>query len=135
MYKLLLVVVLVATPAAAADSITGKWRTEDKDAIVEIAPCGKSLCGRIVKFLVPPPDGPGQKDINNPDKAKRDRPLLGLDILHGFAEDGDLWRGQIYDPRKGKTYRSVVRRGSSDLLEVKGCVGPFCQTQEWRRAK
>ena len=126
---------LWAAPAYAADPITGKWVTEDGDAVVTIGKCGSSYCGRISKFLVTPPDGADQRDTENPDPKKRSRKLMGLPVLFGFSEDGDEWRGRIYDPKSGKDYRSVVRRKSASVLEVKGCIGPFCQTQTWRRAR
>ena len=123
-------------PAAfAAEPITGRWVTAEKDAVIVIAPCGKALCGTIERFLVAPPQGNDQRDINNPDAAKRKRKLLATTpILSAFTQESDLWRGQIYDPKSGKTYRSVVRRKGPNVLEVKGCIGPFCQTQVWRRA-
>ena len=123
----------LAVPASAAEPIAGRWYTAEKDAVVAIAPCGKTLCGRIEKFLVAPPQGNDQRDVNNPDPAKRQRRLLGTAILSSFTQDGDVWRGQIYDPKSGKSYRSVLRRKGPSTLEVKGCVGPFCQTQEWKR--
>lgn len=123
-----------SSPALAAEPITGRWMTEDKDAVVTIAKCGSSYCGRISKFLVPPPQGVDQRDTRNPDPAKRSRKLMGLPVLFSFAEDGDLWRGRIYDPKSGKDYRSVVRRQSASRLEVKGCLGPICRTQNWTRA-
>ena len=123
-------------PAAfAAEPITGRWVTAEQDAVIVIAPCGKALCGTIERFLVAPPQGNDQRDINNPDAAKRKRRLLATTpILSAFTQESDLWRGQIYDPKSGKTYRSVVRRKGPNVLEVKGCIGPFCQTQVWRRA-
>jgi uncharacterized protein (DUF2147 family) len=123
-------------PAAfAAEPITGRWVTAEKDAVIVIAPCGKALCGTIERFLVAPPQGNDQRDINNPDAAKRKRRLLAATpILSAFTQESDLWRGQIYDPKSGKTYRSVVRRKGPNVLEVKGCVGPFCQTQLWRKS-
>lgn len=126
--------VMAAAPALAADAVAGRWVTAEKDGVILIAPCGKALCGTIDRFLVPPPEGVGQRDVNNPDAKLRSRKLLGLPILSGFTADGDLWRGRIYDPKSGKTYRSVIRRKGPNVLEVKGCVGPFCQTQEWRKA-
>ena len=128
------VAMALAVPASAANPITGRWITEDRDAVITIAPCGASLCGKISKFLVAPPQGVDQRDINNPDKAKRSRKLLGTPVLTSFSEDGDLWRGRIYDPKSGKDYRSVIRRTSASKLEVQGCIGPFCQTQNWTRA-
>ena len=121
--------------AHAADPITGRWITEDRDAVITIGPCGSSTCGRISEFLVPPPDGPDQRDIYNPDPAKKKRRLKGLAVLSGFAEEDTLWRGRIYDPKTGKSYRSVVRRKGANAIEVKGCISIFCQTQIWRKAK
>lgn len=123
------------SPAQAADAIGGRWITQDKDAVIEIKPCGASTCGTIARFLVAPPDGLDQRDINNPNAKLRQRKLLGLPILTQFKEEETLWRGQIYDPNSGKSYRSVIRRKGPNVLEVKGCIGPFCQTQIWRRAK
>lgn len=125
---------LTAGPALAAAPIAGNWITEEKDAVVAVGRCGQSLCGKISRFLKPPPEGAGQRDVNNPDPAKRSRRILGLPVLTSFSEDGDVWRGRIYDPKSGKDYRSVVRRLSSGKLEVKGCLGPFCQTQVWTKA-
>ncbi|MBO81122.1 DUF2147 domain-containing protein [Citromicrobium bathyomarinum] len=123
----------LAVPALAADPISGRWVTQEKNAIVTIGQCGSSVCGKISKFLETPPDGANQRDVNNPDKSLRSRKLMGLPVLTDLREDGDLWRGDIYDPEAGKTYRSVIRRKGANRLEVKGCVGPFCQTQIWTR--
>ena len=123
-----------ASPALAANSILGDWVTQDRDAIVRIAKCGKTVCGRIQKFLVTPPNGAGQKDIHNPDKTKRDRTVLGMAILTGFTPDGDIWRGKVYDPKTGKTYRSEVNLNSANSLKMKGCVAFICQGQNWTRA-
>ena len=121
--------------ASAADAINGRWITEDRDAVIEIKQCGATTSGRIARFLVTPPDGLDQRDINNPNTRLRQRKLLGLPILTQFKEEETLWRGQIYDPNTGKSYRSVIRRKGPNVLEVKGCIGPFCQTQVWRKAR
>ena len=124
---------LIAGPAFAAEPITGKWKTQEGDSIVTISRCGQTYCGRLTRYLVMPEGGVDQRDVNNPDPAKRKRKVLGTALLIGFTQDGDEWRGRIYDPRNGKNYRSVLRRKNAGTLEVKGCVGPFCQTQNWTR--
>jgi len=124
-----------ATPALAADPIQGDWVTEERDAIIRISQCGKTVCGRIHKYLVTPPNGAGQKDVNNPDKSLRNRTLLGMAILTGFKPDDDIWRGRVYDPKSGKTYRSEVSLQSSNRLKMKGCIAFICQGQNWTRAK
>ncbi len=124
-----------AAPAfAVAEPITGRWVTAEKDAVVSIARCGKALCGRIERFLVAPPQGNEQRDVNNSDPAKRNRKLLGTAILTGLVATGDAWHGEVYDPKNGKTYTAKVRRKPDGTLEMKGCVGPFCQAQVWKRA-
>jgi uncharacterized protein (DUF2147 family) len=128
-------VLLAAVPAGAAAPVTGRWVTQSKDGVVEIYECGASICGKIAKFLVMPPAGAGAKDINNPNKSLRGRTILGMNILTGFKAVGDEWKGQIYDPKSGKTYRSVVYKGKSGNLVVKGCIGPFCQAQTWTPAR
>jgi uncharacterized protein (DUF2147 family) len=134
-YTALVATVLLSVSAQAAAPVTGRWVTESKDGVVEIYQCGTTICGKLAKFLVPPPNGVGQKDTNNPDKALRSRTLLGLNILTGFKAVGDEWKGRIYDPKSGKTYRSVVYKGKSGNLVVKGCIGPFCQAQTWTPAR
>lgn len=125
---------LAASPVAAAEPVSGSWVTATRDGIVRIGPCGTEVCGRLAKFLVPPPQGIDQRDVNNPETALRSRKLLGLPVLTGFKQDGALWRGTIYDPKSGKSYRSILRRRDAETLEVKGCIGPFCQTQVWRKS-
>lgn len=125
---------VAASPAQAADPIAGRWVTAEKDAVIAIRKCGKSLCGTIERFLIAPKGGNDQRDINNSDPAKRQRKLIGTAILTGLNADGDAWRGQVYDPKTGRTYTSEVRRKGDGVLEVKGCFGPICQTQTWRKA-
>ncbi|GAA0463432.1 DUF2147 domain-containing protein [Parasphingorhabdus litoris] len=126
---------LMTTPALASGSINGNWVTQDGDAIVKIGKCGNTVCGRLHKYLVTPPNGVNQKDINNPDKKLRNRKLLGIAVLSGFKPDGKVWRGRIYDPKTGKSYRSEVSLRSPSKLKVKGCIAFFCQGQNWTRAK
>lgn len=134
-FATLAVATLSSASVQAAAPVTGRWVTQSKDGVVEIYECGAAICGRLSKFLVPPPNGIGQKDVNNPDKALRNRTLLGLNILTGFKPAGNEWKGQIYDPKSGKTYRSIVYKGKSGNLVVKGCIGPFCQAQSWTPAR
>jgi uncharacterized protein (DUF2147 family) len=126
---------LLPLSAQAASPITGRWVTQSKDGVVEVYSCGENICGKLSKFLVNPPAGPGARDINNPDNALRSRTILGMNVLTGFKAAGDEWKGQIYDPKSGKTYRSIVYKGKSGNLVVKGCIGPFCQAQTWTPAR
>ena len=119
-----------AAPGMASIPITGKWMTVGKDSVVEIAPCGAKLCGKIAKLLRPVEGGP-PTDRNNPNAALKSRPLLGLPILVDFTDNGPAWGGTIYDPRSGKSYRSKVARNPDGTLKVQGCIAFLCQTQTW----
>lgn len=126
----------LAAPASAAPptSPAGRWLTEDGKAIVEIMPCGAALCGAILRILKPDPVAP-KTDVNNPDPRLRQRPTGDLTILSGFVPDRSRWRGEVYDPRSGRTYKSFVEVRSDDTLALTGCVWMLCQTQHWRRMR
>ncbi len=123
-----------AGTAHAAQPIAGRWITQDGGAIVQIGPCGDTTCGKIATVLKARP-GAAATDVNNPDAALRARPIVGLPILSGFSDAGDDWRGRIYDPRNGKSYKSIVSRAKDGTLQVKGCISFICQTQVWKPVK
>ena len=126
--------VVCAIPAAAAPtSPVGRWLTEGDQAIVESAPCEAALCGTIYKVMKADPKTP-KTDINNPDPRLRQRPTGSLRMLTGFTPDGSRWRGNVYDPRSGRTYKSFLEVRSEGTLALTGCVWKLCQTQSWRRA-
>lgn len=136
-YVFLLASLALPAMASAAAPITGRWLTDGGKAVVAIAPCaaggGGQLCGRVERVLKAPPGASG-RDSNNPDAALRTRPMVGVPILSGFADAGSDWRGRIYNPEDGKSYKSIVTRERDGSLKVKGCISFFCKTQRWTRA-
>ena len=52
-------ILMLPLSAQAASPITGRWVTQSKDGVVEVYPCGENICGKLSKFLVNPPAGPG----------------------------------------------------------------------------
>ncbi len=131
---LLALAVLCAVPAHAAAPVSGSYVTEDGKAVVTIGKCGGAVCGKISKILAPTPKGP-PVDERNPNKALRNRPILGLTILTSFREAGDEWKGKIYSPEEGKTYQSKLQKLKDGRLKVQGCVLVFCKTQYWKPAR
>ena len=121
--------------AAAAPSVAGRWLTDDGKAIVEIAACGRQMCGRIARVLDTGPDVPAT-DINNPDSRRRTRPLVGLPILWGFDRGEAAWEGgQAYDPKTGNSYDARLRLNADGSLRVTGCVLVVCRSKRWTRAR
>ncbi len=124
---------LLSVPAFAATPIAGRYVTEDGSGVIEIGRCGATLCGKLVRILKAEPNAP-KADVNNSDPALRSRPILGMPILSGFSDAGKDWRGRIYDPRNGKTYKSIVSKNGDGTLKVQGCIAFLCQTQTWKPA-
>ena len=127
----------VAAPAFAED-IRGLW--DAGESHVEIYSCGELLCGRIAKLDEPlDEDGNEKLDDNNPEPSLRSRPLLGLDLIAGFARAGKRkWEdGTIYDPRDGKTYKCVMKLQRDGTLKVRGYIGvPLLgKTVKWTRVE
>ncbi|KQT31769.1 hypothetical protein ASG29_07590 [Sphingomonas sp. Leaf412] len=131
---LLAAALLFPAAAQAATPISGRWLTEDGSGVVTIGPCGATTCGRLTQILKSQPNAP-KTDVANSNPALRSRPIQGIAILSGFADKGKDWRGTIYDPRNGKSYKSIVARSPDGSLAVKGCIAFFCQTQRWTPAR
>ena len=73
-------------------------------------------------------------DRKNPDHSQRTNTLVGTRLLYNFTEKKGRWRkGRIYNPENGKSYAASLKLETPTTLEVKGCIGPFCQKQEWVR--
>ncbi|TCM16425.1 uncharacterized protein (DUF2147 family) [Novosphingobium sp. PhB165] len=118
---------------AAQTGVYGRWLTDDGAGVVEIAPCGSALCGKLVAVL--DPKAPAH-DINNPDPARRALPLVGVSILTGLVRSGDGWSGgQAYDPKAGRTYRASIHLAQDGRLDVTGCLLFACRTKHWTRFK
>ena len=140
----LIAATLLAAPALAHDNeaehmtdVHGLWLTQDANATVRIGPCADAPdtpCGVVASADIP--EGEPTTDVNNRDESLRGQPIIGLTMLDGFEWSRGKWRkGRIYNPEDGKSYKSSmeVEDDAPDILKVKGCIGPLCQTQRWTR--
>ena len=121
-----------------ADDIIGIWVTGGKEpSKIQIYKSGENYYGKIIWLKNPTENGKQRTDGNNPDKAKRNGPIIGLVILNGFEFDNDEeWKGgDIYDPESGKTYSSYLYLKNKNILKVRGYVGVslFGRTETWTR--
>jgi len=120
--------------SAMAAEPTGTWLTQNADARIRVAHCGKALCGTVVwlKDAIDPATGKPPVDAKNPDARKRNRKILGLRIFAMTADGQGDWSGAIYNSDDGQTYAGkLVLRGVQ--LEVHGCAGALCGSETWRR--
>lgn len=123
--------------ALAADP-AGNWLTQTGTSRIRVADCGGALCGTIVWLKEPNEDGKPKTDKNNSDASKRDRPLIGVQIVLGMKPAGaDKWTGQVYNAEDGKTYSGNLTYAGGDTLQLQGCAlgGLVCKSQTWTRAK
>lgn len=123
----------------AQDAIERLWYNHEKTAKIQVfkATDGKYY-GKIVWLKEPNRDGKPKTDKNNPDKAKQNNPIIGLQMLKAFKKDGEsrYADGTIYDPKNGKTYSCKITH-KGDHLEVRGYVGisMLGRTTVWTKAE
>ena len=118
--------------------IEGKWKTIDDEtgkakSIVEIwKKTDGKYYGKINQLLLKP-------ENNNCVKCSDDRknkPLVGLEIIRGLKKDGNEFTGgTITNPKDGKSYKTaIVREGNT--LKVKALImGIAVKTQTWHLVK
>lgn len=121
---------LAASPSVAP---LGVWNTSDGDSKVNIIECGVAVCG--YPFLPTfTSDSEARTDIHNPDPALRGRPIRDIQIFKLELARNGLWRGWVYNPNNGRTYKATLKTQSAERLKLTGCLfGPLCGSQIWTR--
>ena len=131
-----LMLVFAAAPASAEELI-GTWLTQQGDAHIRVAKCGKALCGTVawLRDAIDSKTGQPPVDDKNPNASLRSRKILGIRIFAMEQDSTDSWTGGIYNSDDGQTYKGrLVPRGENEL-EVQGCAGSLCGSEVWSRAK
>lgn len=135
--------------AVEASDVVGTWATTPTErgyAKVKVFEEDGKYFGEIIWLSKPTYDasegeelaGKEKMDKKNPDKDKRDRPIVGIHIVEDMEYQGDgLWEGgTIYDPENGKTYKAKMTL-EGDTLNVRGFIGfsLIGRTTEWTRVE
>jgi uncharacterized protein (DUF2147 family) len=117
----------IGTASAAPLSPAGEWRVADGGATVRIERCGPFYCGFVATAADP------GKDIRNPDPSKRNRSVLGIEILFNLKADGESgFAGETYNADDGQVYVATVTP-LGNTLKIRGCVpnGGICGSETW----
>ncbi len=125
---------LVGAGTALADP-KGLWLAQD-GARVRVSSCGRALCATIAspKSPIDPATGAPWTDKNNPDRAQRGRPLVGVAVLYDMTPDGPgKWSGQLYNTDNGHTYPGHLLELDRRTIRVEGCVIGICGGQNITR--
>ena len=116
------------------ERIFGYWLTPG--SIVLIENCDNYVCAKIETIFVDDERDPKLiLDENNRDKALRSRAIVGINVLSGFlikdVKQRDFRGGRIYDPRRGREFKSNLHLKEDGNLEVEGCLAFICDSEEW----
>ncbi len=131
---------------AANDTPVGNWKTIDDvthqpKSIVQITENNGELQATIVKLLNRTPEAIA-RDGEHPicrkcDGVRKDKPIVGMQIMWGVTKDDDAWDGgKILNPKYGKIYKvKLTMLDGGQKLNVRGFIGFswIGKTQIWER--
>ncbi|MAR95171.1 MAG: hypothetical protein CMD46_02280 [Gammaproteobacteria bacterium] len=117
--------------------ILGHWLTSQ--SIVLINKCDDQLCATIEHVFVEEGTDPKSiLDSNNKDKSLRNRSIVGINLIKDFKFQKGLKEyrgGKIYDPGRGRIFKSNIYLLENKNLKVEGCVMRLCGHEEWQALK
>lgn len=123
----------LAVPIAAqgavqpAPEVMGHWINPYGSVVVETAPCGAHLCGRVSWASAEALQDAKESGITG---------LIGTELLRDYSPSGPgHWRGRVYVPDMGRTFYSTINVEGPDALRISGCIlgGLICKSQLWHR--
>ena len=127
-FALTLLAAAAPVAASAQPDLEGRWKNPKGNVVVNVAPCGKALCGTVV-----------QASEKVKAKARRGGTanLIGTRILTDLRSTGKgTFKGQAFEPRRNIRAPATVRMVGPNAIEVKGCaIGGMllCKEQRWTR--
>lgn len=127
MTRIFLAAALLASPAVAASPIEGQWTNPARSVTVRIAPCGRSLCGRVVSAT------PSAKAKAAAGGTPR---LVGTELMSGLTPIGQgAWRGQFFVPDRNLRAEGELHLSGARTIDIEGCAVPgiLCKSQQWTK--
>ena len=106
--------------------IVGEWYNAEKDAVITLFEENETVSGKITWMESPNDDNGNPKtDPLNPDENLKSRARMGMVMMSGFAYDeNSVWDdGELYDPKKGKTYNGMMTLKDKNTIDLRGYIG------------
>ena len=127
--KPLAIAALLALTAAQEPrraAIEGLWKNPIGSAIIDIAPCGSALCGKVVWASA---RGKREASKGAPD-------VVGTTVLPALRAANGRWSGSLFIPDDNIHVSARLQPIGSRQLKLTGCglMGLICRTQIWTRA-
>jgi uncharacterized protein (DUF2147 family) len=116
--------VAFAPASALAKSLEGRWKNGAMEIV--IAPCGGTLCGRVVKA-----SAKQQAKSQHGSGTK----LLGARVIDNIQPSGPgKWNADVFVATRDMNARGTIQQVGPDRLMVRGCVlAIICKTTHWDR--
>ena len=119
-----LAVALAPASAFARSNLEGRWKNGAMEIV--IAPCGPSLCGRVVKA-----------SAQQQSKAERGSGtrLLGARVIDNIEPVAPgRWNADVFVASRDMNARGTIEQVGPNRLAVRGCVlAIICKTTHWDR--
>lgn len=117
------VAAFLAAPAMAEPTL-GTWVSppdnKGQTGHVVVRKCGSGVCGTLERAY-----SSTGKQITTKN--------VGKQLLSNMVPQGSgVYKGRAYVPIFGKTFEAEMRL-AGNTLKIKGCAGPVCKTQNWKR--
>ena len=118
------IAVALAPASALGKSLEGRWKNGAMEIV--IAPCGPTLCGRVVK-------------ASDQQRAKAQQGsgtrLLGARVIDNIQPTGPrTWIADVFVASRDMNARGTIQQVGPDRLAVRGCVlAIICKTTHWDR--
>ena len=110
----------------ATTPVEGYWKNPIGSAIIQIAPCGDTLCGKVVWA-----SARGQREV-----AKNTSNVVGTTVLTNLKYARGHWAGSLYVPDDNVHVSAKLQLIGDGRMKLTGCglMGLICRTQIWTRA-
>ena len=119
-----LAIALAPASALGKSNLEGRWKNGAMEIV--IAPCGPTLCGRVVKA-----------SAQQQSKAERGSGtrLLGARVIDNIEPAGPgRWKADVFVASRDMNARGTIEQVNPDRLAVRGCVlAIICKTTHWDR--
>ena len=119
---------MLAAPASASAKSTLEGRWKKGNLVIQISPCGRELCGTVVR-------------ASAKQQAKAERgsgtDLIGARLIKDIDKTGpNTYRANVFLPHRNVHARGTIKQVSTNTLAVRGCVlGVICKSQTWQRVR
>lgn len=119
-----LAIALAPTSALAKSSLEGRWKNGAMQ--IQIAPCGRALCGTVVR-------------ASAKQQAKAERgsgtDLVGARVITNIRATGPRsYTANVFLADRNMSARGTIKQVAPNRLDVRGCVlGVICKTTHWDR--